>query len=149
FADVVVRRDLGEVVPPEDPDAVAAAIARLADPERRKRCRENLAVLAGELRWDRVAAPLVRFCRTPRHAPDLAAGAPPPTPAEAHLMEVYEARLAEKEAVIAGLHAELFRLRREREGMLREIDELAAFMERTTSSLPYRLARRIASAVGR
>jgi glycosyltransferase involved in cell wall biosynthesis len=147
LADLVASRDLGEVVPPEDPDAVAAAIERLCDRERRESCAARLASLADAFRWDRVAEPLVRFCRSPRHAPDLAGGAPPRTPDEQHLADVYEARLAERDRDLAAVHAELFRMRQEREAMLREIDALAAFMERTTSSLPYRALQAVRRAL--
>jgi glycosyltransferase involved in cell wall biosynthesis len=143
LADLVAAHDLGEVVPPEDPGAVAAAIERLLDRDRREACSARMLALAESFRWDRVAEPLVRFCRAPRHAPDLDGGVPPRTPDEQHLADVYEARLAEREAELAAVHAELFRLRQEREAMMREIDQLAAFVERTTSSLPYRALQRL------
>ena len=86
LADLVARHDLGEVVPPDDPAAIELAITKLLDADRRATCSANLALLAEELRWERVAEPLVRFCRNPAHAQDLVvarqqqAAAPPAVP---------------------------------------------------------------------
>jgi glycosyltransferase involved in cell wall biosynthesis len=57
----------GWVVPPGDAVALATAlVAALADPDsRRSGARELLAAF----QWDRVLAPLVRFCREPRVDP--------------------------------------------------------------------------------
>ena len=147
LADVVEDRDLGEVVPPEDPAAIVAALGRLLDGDRRARCAANLRRLAGELTWDAVVSPLDRFCAVPRRAADLAAnrGEPPRTPHEQHLVDVYESKLGE----LHELHDRLFRMRQEREGLLREIDELAAFREEVLDRLPYRVKRRLAAGLRR
>jgi hypothetical protein len=146
LADLVKARDLGEVVPPDDPDAIASAIEWLRDDGRRATCAANLRELAGELTWDRVLRPVVDFLADPRHAADLAAndGEPPRTPSEQHLVDVADAQLDEKRGELEALHSKIFDLRREREAHLREIDELAAFREEVLDRLPYRIKRRLA-----
>jgi glycosyltransferase involved in cell wall biosynthesis len=72
LAELVSSRDLGIVVPVGDPDAVAAALDRLAaedDPARGAR-RDRLAAVAAEMTWSIVAEPLVRFCGSPALAAD-------------------------------------------------------------------------------
>lgn len=145
LADLVKERDLGEVVPPDDPEAIASAVQWLRDDGRRRTCSDNLRALATELTWDRVLAPVREFLADPRRAPDLAAndGEPPRTPNEQHLVDVAESRLAGQRGELEALHAQLFELRREREAHLREIDELAAFREEVLDRLPYRIKRRL------
>ena len=59
-------------MPPEDVDALEAALYRLLDDdELRQRCRANTVELAAEYRWSKVLAPIVEFCRNPAPAPDL------------------------------------------------------------------------------
>jgi glycosyltransferase involved in cell wall biosynthesis len=71
FASLVAQRHLGAVVPPGDVDALATAIVRLIDdPDERTRCRARLLETAEEFRWERVVAPLARFCEAPHLAPD-------------------------------------------------------------------------------
>lgn len=70
LADEVRARGLGEVVPPDDPAALAEAIRRLADDDRRARARQALRSVEPELRWSSVAEPIVRYCRAPRVAAD-------------------------------------------------------------------------------
>ena len=69
FAELVEARGLGEVVPPGDPDALAAGIGRLRG-DRYDACRRAVQDTAGEFTWARVAEPLVEFCCAPAHAPD-------------------------------------------------------------------------------
>jgi glycosyltransferase involved in cell wall biosynthesis len=69
---LVEDRGLGVVVPPDDPDALADAIRRLATDEPFSAdCRARMAEVAAEYRWSTVLEPLVRFCDNPRRAPDL------------------------------------------------------------------------------
>jgi glycosyltransferase involved in cell wall biosynthesis len=57
-------------VPPSRPDAIAAALLEaLTAPPDRVAVRRA----AEQYTWERVAAPLVHFCRSPRRAPDLVA----------------------------------------------------------------------------
>lgn len=62
----VSRYRLGEVVPPADHEAVAAALLRLLDiRELRKAYREEFDQVRPEFTWERVCEPIVRFCRKP------------------------------------------------------------------------------------
>lgn len=62
----VERRGWGLVVPEQDPDALAQAIARLLDDrDLYKQCKENLAAARPGLQWDVTLRPLVEFCRNP------------------------------------------------------------------------------------
>ena len=70
LATEVERRGLGITVPPEDVDALAGAIVRLADAGRRQACTDRIADAARELTWESVAGPLVAFCAAPRRAAD-------------------------------------------------------------------------------
>lgn len=72
FGDLVTARGLGAAVPPGDVDALAAALARvLDDPALAEQCRRNVAAVVPEFEWSRGLDPLLRFCRSPRRAPDL------------------------------------------------------------------------------
>jgi glycosyltransferase involved in cell wall biosynthesis len=66
-AALVAEHGLGRVVAPGDVDGTAAAlIALLANPGERQDCAERACALAAEYTWQRVAAPLLDFCREPR-----------------------------------------------------------------------------------
>ena len=82
LAELVADRDLGEVVPPGDVRAVAAALDRvLSSPAAEARARsERLALAARELTWERAAAPLLELCDDPTSAPDRRVAEPPPGP---------------------------------------------------------------------
>lgn len=72
LAELVGRRDLGIVVPPDDPVAVADALDRLAseDDVTRGERRIRLAEVAREMTWSSAAQPLVHFCGSPSLAAD-------------------------------------------------------------------------------
>jgi glycosyltransferase involved in cell wall biosynthesis len=73
LSDLIEHRGLGLTVPPDDVDALAHALERMAtDKDFATQCRTNIHALAPELRWSSVARPLVEFCRAPGRAPDLA-----------------------------------------------------------------------------
>lgn len=80
LSEVVEREGLGRVVAPEDVDGVAAAILEmLAAPGLRAGMAPAFERVRAEYLWERVAAPLLAFCREPRLAPDAgerAAGEP-------------------------------------------------------------------------
>ncbi len=64
LADRIEREPLGVAVPPEDAQALAAGILRLAgDKDFYQHCRSNLRTVKEEMRWERAMAPLVEFCR--------------------------------------------------------------------------------------
>jgi glycosyltransferase involved in cell wall biosynthesis len=65
-AGLVEGRRLGRTAGPDDVDGVAAALAALLDDaEERRACAERARALAAEFTWERVAAPLLNYCRAP------------------------------------------------------------------------------------
>jgi glycosyltransferase involved in cell wall biosynthesis len=71
FAELVDSEALGEVVPPEDVEALAAALVHvLTDDAARARYSANVGRVAGQFTWPVVLEPLVEFCREPRRAAD-------------------------------------------------------------------------------
>ncbi len=71
FSELIDQRQLGLTVPPGDVEALAQAILKLAsDAEFRKTCAENVRDIAQEFEWEKVAQPLVDFCRAPQPAID-------------------------------------------------------------------------------
>lgn len=72
FSEVIEEESLGITVPPDDPDAMAAAMVRmLKEEDFRLSCRARLEEVAPRYYWDEAARPLLEFCRSPRRAPDL------------------------------------------------------------------------------
>lgn len=72
LADLIETRGLGLTVSPGDAGSIASAMIRLLDDaELASECRARSSAVAEELRWSKVLAPLVEFCRSPRRAPDL------------------------------------------------------------------------------
>jgi glycosyltransferase involved in cell wall biosynthesis len=70
-SELVERHGLGRVVAPGDADGTAAALlALLSDQAERRGCAEHARELAAEYTWERVAAPLLDFCREPRRTTD-------------------------------------------------------------------------------
>jgi len=68
LAEEVAAEHLGVEVPAGDVDAMEEGLAlMLAFPPP----RERFSAMARRYRWERVAEPLVEFCRAPRRAPDL------------------------------------------------------------------------------
>jgi hypothetical protein len=65
LADLIVEQDIGEVAPPGDVAAVAAAIERAIDRDRARGMRANLATLAGRYTWEIVSKPLLDYCANP------------------------------------------------------------------------------------
>ncbi|HEX6352485.1 glycosyltransferase [Actinophytocola sp.] len=78
FADLVRAEGLGVVVPPEDPDALADALAKvLYDTEFATAAQERIAVVRERFTWETALAPLVSFCRNPSLAADRLPGRAP------------------------------------------------------------------------
>ena len=72
LGELVEARGAGLTVDAGDVEGLEAALdTLLADQDLRARCRAAARALAPELRWPETLAPLVRFCRAPRRAPDL------------------------------------------------------------------------------
>lgn len=65
LADIVSRDGLGRVVPPGEPQAVAHAITCLLDRDENRDVRRRIAAAAQDYTWERVAGPLLRYCRDP------------------------------------------------------------------------------------
>ena len=74
FADLVRDEALGVVVAPGDVDGLVAAVAELADPDCYRRTRASISSTAKRFTWDRVAMPLVEYCRMPLRAADRPVG---------------------------------------------------------------------------
>jgi glycosyltransferase involved in cell wall biosynthesis len=77
LADRIEGNRLGRTVPPEDARAVAEAIGALALPAERRAMAKRVREHAADYTWERAAEPLIRFCASPRKAPDLARGLQP------------------------------------------------------------------------
>lgn len=76
FADLVARESLGESVPAQDVDALAAAIERvLYDPEIAAAARGAVERVREDYRWPTVLRPLLDFAAAPWAAGDRANGA--------------------------------------------------------------------------
>lgn len=72
FGTLIAERGLGAAVPPEDVEALEAALETyLFDEEAVATARTNVQAFAEDYRWSRVLRPLVEFCRFPRRAADL------------------------------------------------------------------------------
>src|SRR5439155_7497491 len=70
-AELVARHSLGRVVDPGDVAGTAAAlVGLLSDADERRGCAERARALASEYTWERVAVPLLDFCRAPRRTTD-------------------------------------------------------------------------------
>lgn len=65
LADLVQDEGIGITVPPGDALAVSTAIATLLDPQSAAPCRARIATVANRYTWERVAEPLLRYCREP------------------------------------------------------------------------------------
>lgn len=69
---LLAEHDAGWVAPPDDPRALAVALAQAlgeAGEEARTRYAAGAAALADRFTWDRVLVPLVAFCRDPKIDP--------------------------------------------------------------------------------
>lgn len=86
-SELVTDYGLGEVVPPGDDEAIAAAILHLLDiPDLREAHREGFEQVRPAFTWENACAPIARFCEQPHLAPDRASSRGPlQTPAEAAL----------------------------------------------------------------
>jgi len=72
FAGILREHGLGLVVPPEDVDALTDALRRLLDDDAlAQSCRDAIATYVPGATWSAALQPLIRFCRSPRRAPDL------------------------------------------------------------------------------
>ena len=70
LSELVERDNLGETVPPGDPDALAAALERVLSAGR-DGFADGFGRAREELAWPRVAAPLVRYVTAPTRPPRL------------------------------------------------------------------------------
>ena len=79
LADLVEAHDLGRVVPPQDVEATAAALAALldevSDPATRASRSERFAAVREAMTWERATEPLASFAASPYRAPDRPVGA--------------------------------------------------------------------------
>jgi glycosyltransferase involved in cell wall biosynthesis len=68
-SELIVQYGLGLAVKPQEVEMIAEAILRLLDSPR-EAWRERFDKARQALNWERVAQPLIEFCRAPRAAPD-------------------------------------------------------------------------------
>jgi hypothetical protein len=101
-SELVSRYGLGEVVPPEDYEAVAEAILRLLDvPNLREAYRERFEQVRPEFTWERACEPIARFCEKPQFAADRASGAQPPrVPSLPEDSSEYEKEIAQLRSLV-------------------------------------------------
>ena len=65
-AALVEQHALGRTAPPDDVEGVAAQLAALLDDaDERRACGDRARALAKEFTWERVAEPLLAYCRAP------------------------------------------------------------------------------------
>ncbi|HXF62154.1 MAG TPA: hypothetical protein VNK95_11080, partial [Caldilineaceae bacterium] len=106
-SDLVAAYEVGCVVGYGAVDEVAAALLHLLAEPRGARAANFARARAG-LTWEKAAAPLMDFCRSPRRAPDRTGDWQTP---EATAQALQTARLAHWEQVAAQAQAEVERLR--------------------------------------
>lgn len=102
LSDGLQAEGLAITVPPGDAPAAAEAILTiLDDPDYRSSRMERFRALAQSLTWERVAEPLLRFCASPRVAPDRAGSYCFPGPGvDAHDLAASRARIVELERLV-------------------------------------------------
>ena len=72
FSELINKEALGLTVPPEDPAALAIALAELLDNQSlAQMCKERAYIVRDQYRWANVLRPLLTFCKDPWHASDL------------------------------------------------------------------------------
>lgn len=77
FGNILDSRGLGRSVPPEDVEALEAALEEmLYDEPAVRRAREKVREFSEQYRWSKVLGPVVQFCADPHRAADLAARYP-------------------------------------------------------------------------
>lgn len=76
FADLIRAEQLGAVVPPNDTDALAAALENVLYSEGYGDYVERIKAYRDRLRWSEALRPLVSFCSNPHHAADYASPEP-------------------------------------------------------------------------
>ncbi len=75
LGEIVAQEGLGAVVDSEDVSGVAEAlIALLSEPDAKARLSDRFSRVAESYAWERVAEPLVSFCRQPQFATDRRGG---------------------------------------------------------------------------
>ena len=72
FAEIIEHHQLGQVVPPEDVDALEQALEKmLFDDDEHAATVKRVTRYSSTMTWDKVLAPLVSFCLTGERAADL------------------------------------------------------------------------------
>jgi len=89
FAELVRAEELGVVVPPGDPFALAEALVALAGDSQRRAClHRRVVTFAPQLRWSRTLAPFAEFAADPRRSSVKPVSAPQPIPARSSVREL-------------------------------------------------------------
>jgi len=102
---IVQRYGLGRVVAVGDTAEVAEAILTLLN-QSRETFAPAFARAREQFTWERAAEPLLAFCRTPRIAPDKAAGAGRGTPFFSQNLETFQQKLDTLQTELEQAHRE-------------------------------------------
>ncbi len=102
-SELVTRYGLGQVVPPQDTEAIAGAIVQLLDtPDLRGTYRAHFEQVRPDFTWEKVCQPIARFCQQARLAPDRAAGLTTLTSGNAAAIAERDAEIARLQKLVAG-----------------------------------------------
>jgi hypothetical protein len=109
-SELVTHYGLGEVVPPDDEEAVAAAIGRLLDiPDLRQAYRKKFEQARPSFTWEHACEPIGRFCEQPRFAADRVGGVSPTrVGASPDQVSAYEAEITRLREQVAGYESGRF-----------------------------------------
>lgn len=114
FAPIIRDGGLGAVVPPEDFDALAAALEEILFVDGGEAIRENVRAFARQVTWDRALIPLLDFLQEPKHAADYPASRNQSL--DAHRLrhiEVLEAKILQLGDELGSTHTEMVNARDE------------------------------------
>lgn len=145
FAPLIRDNDLGEIVPAEDVDALAAALEQTLFDSDIEVLRANVRAFAQRYRWDLVLEPLIRFCAEPKRAADHpTTGVSALDAGRVQHIEVLEAKILELDRQL-GTARERFRTVRDK--LVNARDELDSVYGSTSWGLsePVRIAGRLLS----
>lgn len=118
FAALIQEHGLGVVVPPEDVDALAAALERTLFVSESAELREKVHAFGKCLTWDRALEPLMEFCMRPTHSMDYQISRmESPEDLRARHIEVLEAKILHLAEQLGSVREKLINARDELDGV--------------------------------